>query len=402
MTEAYIYDAIRTPRGKGKNTGSLHELSPVKLASKTLKKIKERNNLDTKLIDDVVLGCVHPVNEQGSDIARIAVLDADFDQAVPGTQIDRFCASGLEACNIAAAQIMSGQSDMTIGGGVESMSRVPMGSAGGAWMTDPSIAFKTYFVPQGISADLLATKYNYSRDDVDLFAVNSQIKASKAWKNNYFNSSIIDIYDQNGDLMLNHDELIRKDTTMQTLAALEPSFKKIGKDSGLDKIALMKYPDNDHINHVHHAGNSSGIVDGAAAVLIGNKEIGKKLDLKPRAKIKAFSSIGTDPTIMLTGPEYATNKVFKRTKMNAKDIDLYEVNEAFAAVVLRYLEALDISENKVNVNGGAIAMGHPLGATGAMLLGTLLDELERKDLTTGLVTLCVGAGMGTATIIERV
>ena len=402
MTEAYIYDAIRTPRGKGKNTGSLHQLSPVKLASKTLKKIKERNNLDTKLIDDVVLGCVHPVNEQGSDIARIAVLDADFDQAVPGTQIDRFCASGLEACNIAAAQIMSGQSDMTIGGGVESMSRVPMGSAGGAWMTDPSIAFKTYFVPQGISADLLATKYNYSRDDVDLFAVNSQIKASKAWKNNYFNSSIVDIYDQNGDLMLNHDELIRKDTTMQTLAALEPSFKKIGKDSGLDKIALMKYPDNDHINHVHHAGNSSGIVDGAAAVLIGNKEIGKKLDLKPRAKIKAFSSIGTEPTIMLTGPEHATNKVFKRTKMNAKDIDLFEVNEAFAAVVLRYLEALDISENKVNVNGGAIAMGHPLGATGAMLLGTLLDELERKDLTTGLVTLCVGAGMGTATIIERV
>ena len=402
MTEAYIYDAIRTPRGKGKNTGSLHELSPVKLASKTLKKIKERNNLDTKLIDDVVLGCVHPVNEQGSDIARIAVLDADFDQAVPGTQIDRFCASGLEACNIAAAQIMSGQSDMTIGGGVESMSRVPMGSAGGAWMTDPSIAFKTYFVPQGISADLLATKYNYSRDDVDLFAVNSQIKASKAWKNNYFNSSIVDIYDQNGDLMLNHDELIRKDTTMQTLAALEPSFKNIGKDSGLDKIALMKYPDNDHINHVHHAGNSSGIVDGAAAVLIGNKEIGKKLDLKPRAKIKAFSSIGTEPTIMLTGPEHDTNKVFKRTKMNAKDIDLYEVNEAFAAVVLRYLEALDISENKVNVNGGAISMGHPLGATGAMLLGTLLDELERKNLTTGLVTLCVGAGMGTATIIERV
>ena len=402
MIEAYIYDAIRTPRGKGKTTGSLHELPPVKLASKTLKKIKERNNLNTKLIDDVVLGCVHPVNEQGSDIARIAVLDADFDQSVPGTQIDRFCASGLEACNIAAAQIMSGQSDMTIGGGVESMSRVPMGSAGGAWMTDPSIAFKTYFVPQGISADLLATKYNYTRDDVDLFAVNSQKKATIARKNNYFNSSIIDIYDQNGELMLNHDELIRKDTTMQTLASLEPSFKKIGKDTGLDEIALMKYPDNDQINHVHHAGNSSGIVDGAAAVLIGNKEIGKKLDLKPRAKIKAFSSIGTEPTIMLTGPEHATNKVFKRTKMNAKDIDLYEVNEAFAAVVLRYLEALDISENKVNVNGGAIAMGHPLGATGAMLLGTLLDELERKDLTTGLVTLCVGAGMGTATIIERV
>ena len=302
MTEAYIYDAIRTPRGKGKNTGSLHQITPIKLASKTLKKLKERNNLDTKLIDDVVLGCVHPVNEQGSDIARVAVLDADYDQSVPGTQIDRFCASGLEACNRAAAQVMSGQSDLTIGGGVESMSRVPMGSAGGAWMTDPSVAFKTYFVPQGISADLLASKYNYSRDDVDLYAVNSQKKANKAWEKKYFKNSIINIYDQNGDLMLNHDELIRKETTMQSLASLEPSFSKIGKHSGLDEIALMKYPENNNINHVHHAGNSSGIVDGAAAVLIGNKEIGKKLNLKPRAKIKAFSSIGTEPTIMLTGP----------------------------------------------------------------------------------------------------
>ena len=402
MTEAYIYDAIRTPRGKGKNTGSLHQITPIKLASKTLKKLKERNNLDTKLIDDVVLGCVHPVNEQGSDIARVAVLDADYDQSVPGTQIDRFCASGLEACNIAAAQVMSGQSDLTIGGGVESMSRVPMGSAGGAWMTDPSVAFKTYFVPQGISADLLASKYNYSRDDVDLYAVNSQKKANEAWKKKYFKNSIINIYDQNGDLMLNHDELIRKETTMQSLASLEPSFSKIGKHSGLDEIALMKYPENNNINHVHHAGNSSGIVDGAAAVLIGNKEMGKKLNLKPRAKIKAFSSIGTEPTIMLTGPEHASEKVFKRAKMNSKDIDLFEVNEAFAAVVLRYLEALNISEDKVNVNGGSIAMGHPLGATGSMLLGTLLDELERRDLNTGLVTLCVGAGMGTATIIERV
>jgi acetyl-CoA C-acetyltransferase len=402
MTEAYIYDAIRTPRGKGKKTGSLHQVTPVKLASKVLKKLKERNELNTRLLDDVVLGCVHPVFEQGSDIARISVLDADYDESVPGTQVDRFCASGLEACNIAAAQVMSGQSDLTIGGGVESMSRVPMGSAGGAWMADPSIAFKTYFVPQGISADLLATQYKYSRDDVDLYAVNSQKKASEAWERNYFNKSIIDIYDQNGDLMLDHDELIRKDTTMQSLASLDPSFQKIGKDTGLDEIALFKYPENKKIHHVHHAGNSSGIVDGAAAVLIGNKDIGNKLDLKPRAKIKAFSSVGTEPTIMLTGPEHATNKVLRRAKMDSKNIDLFEVNEAFAAVVLRYIDALNISEDKVNVNGGAIAMGHPLGATGSMLLGTILDELERRDLTTGLITLCVGAGMGTATIIERV
>ena len=402
MPEAYIYDAIRTPRGKGKISGSLHEISPVKLASKTLKKLKERNNLNTKLLDDVVLGCVHPINEQGSDIARISVLDADYDQSVPGTQVDRFCASGLEACNIAAAQIMSGQSDLTIGGGIESMSRVPMGSVGGAWMTDPTVAFKTYFVPQGISADLLATKYNYSRDDVDLYAVNSQKKASNAWEKKYFSKSIIDIYDQNGDLMLNHDELIRKETTMQSLASLNPSFQKIGKETGLNEVALMKYPESKKINHVHHAGNSSGIVDGAAAVLIGNKEIGIKLGIKPRAKIKAFSSIGTEPTIMLTGPEHASNKVFQRTKMHPNDIDLFEVNEAFAAVVLRYIDALKVSEDKVNVNGGAIAMGHPLGATGSMLLGTLLDELERRNLSTGLITLCVGAGMGTATIIERV
>ncbi len=401
MTDAYIYDAIRTPRGIGKKTGSLHQLSPVKLASNTLKRIKERNNLDTGLVDDVILGCVHPVFEQGSNIARIAVLDADYNQSVPGTQVDRFCASGLEACNIAAAQIISGQSDLTIGGGVESMSRVPMGSAGGSWMTDPSIAIKTYFVPQGISADLLATEYNYSRDDVDLFAVTSQKKSYKAWHEKYFEKSIINIYDMNGDLLLDNDELIRKDTTMQTLGSLKPSFEDLGKDVGFNNIALMKYPKNKKINHVHHAGNSSGIVDGAAAVLIGSKEIGKKLELKPRAKIKAFSSVGTEPTIMLTGPEYASSKVLKRAKMNVNDIDLFEVNEAFAAVVLRYIDAMNIRDDKVNVNGGAIAMGHPLGATGAMLLGTLLDELERRNLSTGLVTLCVGAGMGTATIIER-
>mgnify|MGYP001294082370 CR=1 FL=1 len=402
MIDAYIFDAIRTPRGIGKKTGSLHQVAPIKLASKTLKKLKERNHLNTSYLDDVILGCVHPVFEQGSDIARLAVLDADYDESVPGTQVDRFCASGLEACNIAAAQVISGQSDLTIGGGVESMSRVPLGSTGGAWMADPSVAFKTYFVPQGISADLLATKYGYSRDDVDFYAVNSQKKASSAWKNKFFKNSVFEVCDQNGDLMLNKDELIREETTMQTLGSLKPSFEKIGLESGLDDIALMKYPENNKINHVHHAGNSSGIVDGAAAVLIGNAEIGKKLNLKPRAKIKAFSSVGTEPTIMLTGPEHATKKVLSRSKMNANDIDLFEVNEAFAAVVLRYLEALNISEDKVNVNGGSIAMGHPLGATGSMLLGTLLDELERRDLNTGLVTLCVGAGMGTATIIERV
>ena len=402
MIEAYIFDAIRTPRGIGKKTGSLHQISPVKLASKTLRKVKERNGLDTKLIDDVILGCVHPVFEQGSDIARVAVLDADYDQSVPGTQVDRFCASGLEACNIAAAQVMSGQSDLTIGGGVESMSRVPMGSAGGAWMTDPSISFKTYFVPQGISADLLATEYNYSRDEVDFYAVESQKKADKAWKNKFFKNSVFSIFDQNGDLLLDHDELIRGSTTMQTLGSLIPSFEDIGKSIGFDDIALMKYPHNKKINHVHHAGNSSGIVDGAAAVLIGNKEAGEMLGLKPRAKIKAFTSVGTEPTIMLTGPEYATKRVLKKANMSSKDIDLFEVNEAFAAVVLRYMDAMNITNDIVNVNGGAIAMGHPLGATGAMLLGTLLDELERKNLTTGLVTLCVGAGMGTASIIERV
>ncbi len=402
MIDAYIFDAIRTPRGTGKKTGSLHQLAPIKLASKTLKKLQARNHLNTSHLDDVILGCVHPVFEQGSDIARLAVLDADYDESVPGTQVDRFCASGLEACNIAAAQVISGQSDLTIGGGVESMSRVPLGSAGGAWMADPSVALKTYFVPQGISADLLATKYGYSRDDVDFYAVSSQKKASSAWKNEYFKNSVFEVYDQNGDLMLNKDELIREETTMQTLGSLKPSFEKIGLESGLDDVALMKYPENNKINHVHHAGNSSGIVDGAAAILIGNAEIGKKLNLKPRAKIKAFSSVGTEPTIMLTGPEHATKKVLSRAKMNANDIDLFEVNEAFAAVVLRYIDALGINNDIVNVNGGAIAMGHPLGATGAMLLGTLLDELERRNLSTGLITLCVGAGMGTATIIERV
>ena len=402
MIEAYIYDSIRTPRGKGKAEGSLNEISPVKLASQTLNALKKRNNLNTALVDDVVFGCVHPSNEQGADITRSAILDSEFEESVPGTQVDRFCASGLEAVNLAAAQVMSGQSNLTVGGGVESMSRVPMGSSGGAWMSDPMIAMKTNFVPQGISADLLATKYNYSRDDVDMFAVNSQKKADYAWKQNRFKNSIIPIKDIAGKTILIKDEIIKNETSMQGLASLKPSFLELGEKLKFDNIALKKYPQEMTINHVHHAGNSSGIVDGSAAVLIGNKEVGSKLGKKPRAKIKAFTSIGTEPTIMLTGPEHATNKLLNRHRMNANDIDLFEVNEAFAAVVLRYIDAINLDETKVNVNGGAIAMGHPLGATGAMLLGTALDELERQNKETALITLCVGAGMGTATIIERV
>ena len=402
MTEAIIYDAVRTPRGKGKKDGSLNEVAPIKLASQTLKALEKRNNINTEDVDDVVLGCVHPVGEQGADIARTAVLEANWHQSVGGVQVDRFCASGLEAINIAAGQIMSGQSDMTVGGGVESMSRVPMGSSGGAWMVDPAVAYNTYFVPQGISADLLATKYNYSRTDVDSYAVESQKRADKAWKENKFKKSIVPVEDQNEIEILNYDEHIRPDTTMQSLASLEPSFSKIGAHQGFNEVAILKYPEVERIKHVHHAGNSSGIVDGAAAVLLGNEDIGKKYGLKPRAKIKSFASIGSEPTIMLTGPADSAEKALKRAKMNVQDIDLFEMNEAFAAVVLRFMEALNIDHSKVNVNGGAIAMGHPLGATGAMIMGTILDELERKNLSTGLVTLCVGAGMGTATIIELV
>ena len=402
MNEAYLYDALRTPRGKGKKDGSLNEVAPIKLASQTLKALEKRNNINTEDVDDVVLGCVHPVGEQGADIARTAVLEANWHQSVGGVQVDRFCASGLEAINIAAGQIMSGQSDMTVGGGVESMSRVPMGSSGGAWMVDPNVAYNTYFVPQGISADLLATKYNYSRTDVDSYAVESQKRADKAWKENKFKKSIVPVEDQNKIEILNYDEHIRPDTTMQSLASLEPSFSKVGAHQGFNEVAILKYPEVERIKHVHHAGNSSGIVDGAAAVLLGNEDIGKKYGLKPRAKIKSFASIGSEPTIMLTGPADSAEKALKRAKMNVQDIDLFEMNEAFAAVVLRFMETLNIDHSKVNVNGGAIAMGHPLGATGAMIMGTILDELERKNLSTGLVTLCVGAGMGTATIIELV
>ncbi len=402
MTEAYIYDAVRTPRGRGKKNGSLHEVPSVRLAAATLRALRDRNGLDTAEVDDVILGVVEPTGDQGADIARIAVLYADYDVTVSGIQINRFCSSGLDAVNMAAGQVMSGQSDLSIGGGVESMSRVPMSSTGGAWAVDPEIAFKTYFIPQGISADLIATLYDYSRDDVDAYAVESQRRAAKAWDEGRFKDSVIAVEDQNGLTILDRDEHMRPDTTMQSLAALEPAFVKPGADFGFDGVAVQRYPEVEKIKHVHHAGNSSGIVDGAAAVLVGTKEIGDKLGLKPRAKIRAFSSVGSEPSIMLTGPSFASEKALKRAGMDAADIDLYELNEAFASVVLRYMDLLEIPHDKINVNGGAIAMGHPLGATGAMILGTLLDELERRDLESGLATLCVGAGMGTATIIERV
>ncbi len=402
MPDAFIYDAVRTPRGKGRASGALHSVTPIELATTALKAVRDRNELDTAQVDDVVLGCVMPIGEQGADIARVAAINADYAETVAGVQINRFCASGLEACNMAAGQVMSGQSDMTIGGGVESMSRVPMGSDGGAWASDPAVAFHSYFVPQGISADLVATKYGYSRDDVDSYAVESQKRAKAAWDDGRFTNSIIPVADMNGITVLDHDELMRPETTMQSLASLDASFTSLGEQYGFDSVAVQRYPEVERIKHVHHAGNSSGIVDGAAAVLIGNEEAGKVAGLKPRARIRSFASIGSEPTIMLTGPSFSAEKALKRAGMTPADIDLWELNEAFAAVVLRFMEALDIDHNDINVNGGAIAMGHPLGATGAMILGTVLDELERRDKQTALITLCVGAGMGTATIIERV
>ncbi len=401
MTDAYIYDHVRTPRGKGRKDGALHEITALQLATQVLESIRDRNNLDTSKVDDVVLGCVSPVNEQGSDIARTAVLNADYDESVSGVQINRFCASGLEAVNMAAAQVMAGQHDLTIGGGVESMSRVPMGTDGGAWSTDPDIAFKTYFTPQGIGADMIATKWGFSREDVDAYAVESQRRAANAWENGYFNKSVVPVKDQLGLTILDRDEHIRPETNMQSLGALNPSFAALG-EFAFDGVILDRYPEVEAVNHVHHAGNSSGIVDGSAGVLLGTKEIGDELGLKARARIRAFASIGSEPSIMLTGPTYVTEKALARAGMEPGDIDLYELNEAFAAVVLLMMHNLNIPHDKINVNGGAIAMGHPLGATGAMILGTVLDELERRDLNTALVTLCVGAGMGTATIIERV
>ena len=401
MADAYIYDAVRTPRGKGKKDGSLHEITGLDLATQVLQALRDRNDLDTSKVDDVILGCVTPVGEQGADIARTAVLTADYAESVAGVQINRFCASGLEAVNMAAAKVASGEAQLAIGGGVESMSRVPMASDGGAWPTDPSSAFKTYFAPQGVSADLIASIYGFSRDDVDAYAVESQRRAAASWADGRFKKSVIGVKDQLGLTILDHDETVRGNTTMQTLAALNASFQGMG-DMAFDAVVTQRYPQVEKVNHVHHAGNSSGIVDGAAGVLIGTKEMGEALGLKARARIKGAASIGSEPSIMLTGPSLVTEKLLKKLKMEVSDIDLYELNEAFAAVVLRMMQALNIPHDKMNVNGGAIAMGHPLGATGAMILGTMLDELERSDKETALITLCVGAGMGTATVIERV
>jgi acetyl-CoA C-acetyltransferase len=402
MPDAFIYDHVRTPRGRGKVDGALHEVTALNLASQALGAIKSRNNLESALVDDVVMGVVDPVGEAAADIARTAALVAGYGDSVAGVQINRFCASGLDAVNFAAAQIMSGQQQLAVGGGVESMSRVGIGSAGGAWSVDPSIAVAHYFLPQGVSADLIATKYGFSRDDVDAYAVESQKRAAAAWDDGRFSRSVVPVKDVNGMTILAKDEHMRPGTTMQSLAALQPSFAQIGELGGFDAVAIQAHPEVEFVNHVHHAGNSSGIVDGAAAVLLGNKAAGDKIGLQPRARVRAFANIGSDPALMLTGPIDVTKKVLKAAGMQLSDIDLIEINEAFASVVLRFMQAFEIDSASVNVNGGAIALGHPLGATGAMILGTLVDEMERRDVATGLVTLCIGAGMGTATIIERV
>jgi len=403
MTDAYIYDALRTPRGKGRKDGALHELSALRLSAQTLNALKERNNLSGHAVEDVIWGNVTQVGEQGGCLARSAVLASDLDQSIPGLAINRFCASGLEAVNLAANQVRGGAGNGYIAGGVEMMSRVPMGSDGAAIAVDPSLAMETYFVPQGISADLIATQYGFSRDDADALAVESQRRAKAAWEDHRFDKSVMTVRDQNGLTILDRDEYMRPETNMQSLGALKPSFKDMGEAMpGFDKVALMRYPHLQRIDHIHHAGNSSGIVDGAAALLIGNKAFGQEHGLSPRARIRATAKIGTDPTIMLTGPVPVTEKILKDAGMNIGDIDLFEVNEAFASVVLRFMQAFGVDHDKVNVNGGSIAMGHPLGATGAIILGTLLDELERSGKSTGLATLCIASGMGAATIIERV
>jgi acetyl-CoA C-acetyltransferase len=402
MADAFVYDHVRTPRGRGKPDGALHEVTPIQLAAQVLQALRERTQLDTGLLDDVVLGCVSPIGEQGADIARVAALVAGYAETVPGQQLNRFCASGLEAVNNAAAQVMSGQSEAVVAGGVESMSRVPMGSDGAAWASDPAVAWQTSFVPQGIGADLIATLDNFTRLDVDAYAAESQRRAASAWSAGHFARSVTPVRDVIGTVLLERDEQVRADTTVQSLGALKAAFEIPGEQAGFDAIALLRYPQVEAIRHVHTAGNSSGIVDGAAAVLIGSSRFGKRLGQKPRARIRAFTSIGSEPTIMLTGPTLVTEKLLKRARMNISDIDLFEVNEAFASVVMRFMRHFKVAPEIVNVNGGAIAMGHPLGATGAMIMGTVLDELERRNLTTALITLCVGAGMGTATIIERV
>ena len=403
MKEVFIYDAVRTPRGRGRKDGSLHEVTALALSTTVLNNIKKRNELNGHYIEDVIWGNVTQIGEQGACLARTAVLASELDENIPGISINRFCASGLEAVNLAANQIRGGAGNCYIAGGVESMSRVPMSSDGGAVAVDPSFTMNNYFVPQGISADLIATKYGFSRDQADELAVESQKRASIAWNEDRFSKSIVPVTDINGLTILEHDEYIRADTDMQKLGALKSAFQDMGETMpGFDKVALMKYPEIDKIHHIHHAGNSSGIVDGAAGILIGDADFGKARGLKPRAKIRATCKVGTEPTIMLTGPVPATNKILADSGLTISDIDLFEVNEAFASIVLMFEQAFKVNHDKVNVNGGAIAMGHPLGATGAMILGTLLDELERQDKTIGLATLCVASGMGAATIIERV
>ena len=403
MTDAYIYDAIRTPRGKGKPDGALHEITPVQLGAQILNAVKERNNLDENAPDDVIFGCVMPVGEQGANIARTSVLMSDLPQTTSGVQVNRFCASALEATNMAAAKVMSGEADLAIGGGVEAMSRVPMSADGGALLSDPDVTFENYVVPQGISADIIATKYGISRDDADTYAVESHKRAAASWERGDFKNQIVPVKDIIGEVILDHDETIRPDANMQAMGGLNPSFQALGEQMpGFNKVALQRYPELERINHIHTAANSSGIVDGSASILIGTKEAGEKYGLKPRARVRAMASIGSEPTIMLTGPEFVTEKVLARSGMSKSDIDVWELNEAFASVVLRYMQAMDLDHSEINVSGGAIAMGHPMGATGAMILGTALGELERTGKETALVTLCIGGGMGTATIIERV
>ncbi|WP_417523723.1 acetyl-CoA C-acetyltransferase [Marinovum sp.] len=403
MTDAYIYDALRSPRGKGRKDGSLHEVTSLRLSAQILNAVMERNNLEGHAVEDVIWGNVTQVGEQGGCLARSAVLASDLDERIPGLSINRFCASGMEAVNLAANQVRGGAGQAYIAGGVEMMGRVPMGSDGAAIAVDPSLAMESYFVPQGISADIIATEYGFSRDDADQLAVESQKRAATAWEDKRFDKSIVTVRDVNGLPILDRDEYMRPGTDMQSLGGLKPAFKDMGETMpGFDAVALMKYPHLERINHIHHAGNSSGIVDGAAAVLIGNKAFGEAHGLKPRARIRATAKIGTDPTIMLTGPVPVTEKILADSGMSISDIDLFEVNEAFASVVLRFMQAFDVDHDKVNVNGGSIAMGHPLGATGAIIIGTLLDELERSGKGTGLATLCIASGMGAATIIERV
>ena len=402
MTDAYIYDAIRSPRGKGRKDGALHEVTAARLSAVTLNALKDRNDLAGHAVEDVIWGNVTQVMEQGGCLARTAVLASELDERIPGLAINRFCASGLEAVNLAANQVKGGAGAAYIAGGVEMMGRVPMGSDGAAIAVDPSIAMESYFVPQGISADIVATEYGFSRDDADQLAVASQVRAAQAWAEGRFAKSVVPVTDINGLTILAHDEYMRPGTDMQSLGALKPAFKDMGETMpGFDQIALMKYPHLERIEHIHHAGNSSGIADGAAALLIGNAAFGKAHGLTPRARIRATAKIGTDPTIMLTGPVPVTEKILADSGMAISDIDLFEVNEAFSAVVLRFMQAFDVDHDRVNINGGSIAMGHPLGATGAMILGTLLDELERTGKGTGLATLCVASGMGAATIIER-